>query len=359
MIWHDVGMELRLNTAIISGWIDNTAPGVTRGGIEVMGMQRPLQLILKGNCWRDLAGTRLDFVNPDPSAQEDVVEALHGLQRGVVGDMSASQRVKYLLISQEEIVDYLEANKELPFDWRNCLCLEWFSMANGRVVIESTEFELKLSGHQWELDEAGDRSQRMENANALEHFMRLITLANEAESEVHDDFDHDADEFEWERRLRVRDSLEEADDFLSPYDDEEDESEDLLDSDLILHRDALVKMGHTLQLDVMLYLGNSFLDSGCRGELASVVQFVYECLDEAFPEDCKGELERGYRIAMLKRAVEACNVAIAACNTLELEDDGFKILREDVFELRHQILDRVRELRSDLGDEEGDLKDVN
>lgn len=346
VIWHDDNMALRINKAIIRGWIDNTTPGVTRGGIELLGMQRPLQLILKGNCWRDLAGTRLDFVNPDPQPQEGVTAALHGLHRGVVGDMTASEKVKVLLISQEEFVEYLEAKKEIPFEWHNSLSLEWFSLANGRVVVETTGFELKLSAHEWELDEAGDRLQRAENANALEHFMQLITHANEAESQVRDDFDSDVDEFEWERRLRVRDTLEEAVEFLSQP--EEDDSQDLLDTDVMKGRDSLVQTAHTLQMDVMLYLGNSFLDSGSRGELAMAAQFVFETLNEICPEKCDGDLEKGYCIAMLKRSADASNIAIAACNTLEMEDDGFKHLRTDVFDLRDMMLDRVRTLRGDV-----------
>ena len=350
-------MALRLDTAIINGWIDNTTPGITRGGLEVMGVARPVELILKGDCWRDLAGTRLDFVNPNPQPQDDVVGVLHSLQRGVVGDMTASQKVKSLLITQNEIVEYLEAERELPFEWKNCLCLEWFSIANGRLLVETTDLELKLSAHQWELDEEGDKRQREENANALEHFMTLITHANEAESQVHDEFECEADEFEWERRLRVRDTLEEAVEFLSPSD--EDVSEDLLDSDLMNGRDDLVKMAHALQMDVMLYLGNSFLDSGSRGELASAVQFVFETLNEICPDSDNGSLEKGYRVAMLKRSADASNVAIAACNTLEMEDDGFKVIREDIFRLRDVILDRVRELRGNLTDNVDDLGDMN
>jgi hypothetical protein len=339
-------MALRINQAIISGWIDNTVPGITRGGIELVGMRRPLQLILKGNCFRDLAGTRLDFVNPDPRPQEDVIEALHNLHRGVVGDMTASEKVKSLLITQEEIVEYLEEKKQIPYEWKNGLMLEWYSLANGRVVIESTDFELKLSNHQWELDEEGERQQREENAVALEHFMQLITEANEAESQVRDDFESDADEFEWERRLRVRDTLEEAVEFLSQSED--DDTRDLLDADLMAGRDVLVQKAHTLQMDVMLYLGNSFLDSGARGELAMAAQFVFETLNEICPEKCDKELEKGYRIAMLKRSADASNLAIAACNTLEMEDDGFKHIRDDIFNLRDMMLDRVRLLRGEV-----------
>jgi hypothetical protein len=339
-------MALRIDQAIISGWIDNTTPGITRGGIELLGMKRPLELILKGNCWRDIAGTRLDFVNPNPKPQEEVIEALHALHRGVVGDMTASEKVKSLLISQEEVIEYLEAKKQIPFEWKNSLCLEWFSLANGRVVVEATGFELKLSSHEWELDEAGDKLQREENTYALEHFIHLIGHANKAESEVGNDCDNDADEFEWERRLRVRDTLEEAVEFLS-HSDAKDDSQDLLDGTVMEGRDSLVQKAYTLQMDVMLYLGNSFLDSGARGELAIAAQFVFETMNEICPEICAGELEKGYRIAMLKRSVEASNLAIAACNTLEMEDDGFKHLRIDIFNLRDMMLDRVRVLRGE------------
>ena len=339
-------MALRLNTAILSGWIDNTIPGETRGGIEVLGMQRPMEVILKGNCARDIAGTRLDFTNPDPKPQPDVVRVLHMLQRGVVGDLSASQKVKSLLISQSEMVEYLEADKQLPYAWKNCLFLEWYSIANGRVIIESTEFEMKLSEHKWEIDEVGERRQRWENEMALEHFIELISHANDAESQVHDDFQNEADEFEWERRLRVRDSLEEAVEFLEVR--EEKEKWDVLDTDLMSGRDQLVKSAHSLQMAVILFLGNSFLDNGPRGELAEAIQFVFETLNEVYPEtiDTK-KSEKGYQIAMLKRSADASNVGIAACNTLEMEDDGFQSLRVDLFQIRDLILDRVRDLRGE------------
>jgi hypothetical protein len=341
-----VGMALRINQAIICGWIDNTVPGITRGGIELVGMRRPLQLILKGNCFRDLAGTRLDFVNPNPQPQEEVVDVLHFLHRGVVGDMTASEKVKSLLITQEEIVEYLQEEKQIPYEWKNGLMLEWYSLANGRVVIESTDFELKLSNHQWELDEEGERQQCEDNAVALEHFMQLITEANDAESQVREDFESEVDEFEWERRLRVRDTLEEAVEFLSQA--ENDDSHDLLDADLMTGRDLLVQKAHSLQMDVMLYLGNSFLDSGARGELAMAAQFVFESMNEIFPEMCEKDLERGYRIAILKRSADASNLGIAACNTLEMEDDGFKHIRDDIFNLRDMMLDRVRLLRGEV-----------
>ncbi len=341
-------MALRINQAIISGWIDNRMPGVTHGGIELLGMQRPLQLILKGNCARDLAGTRLDFVNPNPQPQHDVIEELHFLHRGVVGDMTASEKVKSLLIPQEEIAEYLEEGKQIPFEWKNCLSLEWYSLANGRVMIEATGFELKLSHHMWELDVEGEKQQQEDNSVVLEHFIHLINEANEAESYVSDESDEDADEFEWERRLRVRDTLDEAVEFLSQSDVDDGGDDDLLDANSMLERELIVQTAFKFQMDVMMYLGSSFLDSGSRGELAMAARFVFETLDEICPEmlEKEQEMERGYKIAMLKRATDAGNLAIASCNILELEDDGFKQIRDQFFELRDMVLDRLRLLRN-------------
>lgn len=343
-------MALRLNVGVISGWIDNTTPGMTYGGIEIVGMDRPLELRLKGDCCRDLAGTRLDFVNPNPMIQEDVIDSLQALQRGIVGDMTASERVKSILVSQLEMVEYLEAGEEVPFDWSNCVYLEWYSLTNGRIVIESTDFELKITSHSWELDEEGERQRKELNADALVHFMELVTHANVAESQLETHFENEADEFEWERRLKVRDSLEETMEFLSQG--KKDGANDLLDPDLVSNRDVVVRKAHELQMDVMLYLGNSFLDSGSRGDLASTIQFVYETLNEVYPEHTKlDNMEKGYKIAMLKRSADASNIAISACNTLEMEDDGFEVIRTDIFTLRDMILDNVRELRGEINSE--------
>ncbi len=337
-------MALRIDKAVVGGWIDNTTPGVTRGGIEVLGMKRPLELVLRGNCLRDLAGTRLDFVNPDPQPQPELVEVLHGLHRGVVGDMTASRKVKFPLVPPEEFEEYLEQKKEIPFDWRNCISLEWYSLTNGRVVLEATGFELKLSAHHWELDVAGEAKQQADNRIAMEHFMQLISYANEAESHVKLDFVDQADEFEWEKRLRVRDTLEEAAMFLSQHQAEE-EFDELVDEQM-QGRFSLVKRAYRLQSEVLFHLGNSFLDHGARGDLALAVGYIFDSLDEAWPEGDR-ELENGFKIAILKRSIDACVSAIASCNTLELEDDGFEALRSDVFVMRDAMIDMTHELRND------------
>lgn len=339
-------MALRINKAIVRGWIDNTTPGETRGGIEILGMQRPIELVLRGNCLRDLAGSRLDFVNPDPQPQPEIIEDTTTVHRGVVGDMTASRRVKFPLIPAEQFEEYIKAKKAIPFDWRNSIYLEWYSLSNGRVVIEATGFELKLSGHQWEFDEKEEAKQKMDNRVMMEHFMELMMEASEAESQVRMDYIDPADEFEWEKRLRVRDTLEEAAIFLSQADSDDDYDE--LVDEQVQGRAKLVKMAHRLQSDVLMHLGKSFMDNGARGDLALAVGYIYDNVDEAWPED-ELALESGFRIAILKRSIDACVVAIASCNILEQEDDDFKELRQGVFVLRDEMIDLIRKLRNESG----------
>lgn len=313
-------MAMRIDNAVIRGWIDNTTPGETRGGIELVGLKRPLQLILRGNCRRDLAGTRLDFINPDPKAQPDLISKLHYLHRGVVGEMTVSQRVKVPLIKSTEFEDYLEQQKEIPFAWQNSIYLEWFSLASGRVIIEATHFELKLSAHSWELDRKADTLQKIENEQAINHFLDILQDAHEAESQVRADLDGEVDEYEWEKRLRVKDSLEEAVLFLDPpssYEQDEEDEIDDAEEELMEARFGLVRRTFRLQNEVMTYLGNSYLDHGPRGELAMAVAYIFSMMNEAWPVN-KANLEVGFQIAMLKRAIDASIAAISSCNTLEM-----------------------------------------
>ena len=64
-------MAWRIDEAVTRGEIDNTVEGRTTGRIWLAGRDAPLVLDLEGDCWRDLAGTRLRFENPTPEAVPD------------------------------------------------------------------------------------------------------------------------------------------------------------------------------------------------------------------------------------------------------------------------------------------------
>ncbi|MGJ8672871.1 hypothetical protein [Rubritalea sp.] len=341
-------MAFRIDKAIVRGWIDNTTPGITRGGLEIMGMERPVKILLRGNCWRDLAGTRIEFKNPKPVLQKDVIEGLHTLQRGVVGDMTASKRIKAPFLTQEQIEELEMETKDIQFGWKNALSIEWYSLVNGRVMLETTQYEMSISTHQWELDEKGEQKQRADNNAAMEHFMELMLTASEAQSEVKE-IEGEVDEFEWEKRLRVRDTLEEAAWFLGdgPPGEEEVVVEYEIEEVSIKGREPLVQHAILVQSTALDLLGDSMLDQGPRGDLALSVAYIYDNLDETWPvdEDDKVVLENGYILAVLKRTLEACNSAIAACNTLNMEDDRYEDLRIHIFHLRDLMIDKSHTLR--------------
>ena len=236
--------------------------------------------------------------------------------------------------------------KDIQFGWKNSLSLEWYSLVNGRVSLETTNYELTITTHQWELDKEGEEKQKADNAAAMEHFMELMLTASEAQSEVKE-IEGEVDEFEWEKRLRVRDTLEEAAWFLGEGPPEDGIAEYEIEEISMKGRDPLVKHAILVQSTALDLLGDSILDQGPRSDLALSVSYIYDTLDETWPadEDDKVVLENGYILAVLKRALEACNSAVAACNTLNMEDDRYEDLRSHVFHLRDLMIDKSHTLR--------------
>lgn len=173
-------MAWRIDEQVIRGEIDNRVRGRVVGRIWLSGRAEPIELDLAGDCWRDLAGRRLEFANPEP---KDVNrDGLTSEQKGMVGDITASRKVKVPDIPLDEIGDYYLAKKPFPWHWGNALYLEWFSRSNGRVVIESASYELKIVGEpHWEMSPEEEKRQRLANEQAMAGFMDTLTEAPDAE----------------------------------------------------------------------------------------------------------------------------------------------------------------------------------
>lgn len=201
-------MAWRIDEAVTRGVIDNTVEGRTKGYIWLAGRDEPLVLSLVGDCWRDLAGTRLRFENPSPVAVPDSA-ALDVNQYGIVGDMTASRKSKVPTVSEEELHRLCQSQTGIPYEWRNTLYLEWFSEINGRVVIETSAYELEISPHEWEMDEDAEEAQKLANLNAMRDFMaQVIRRRDPAQSGM--EGDGELDEFAWEERLKESDRLTDA-----------------------------------------------------------------------------------------------------------------------------------------------------
>ena len=103
-------------------------------------------LRLTGNAWRDLAGTRLTFENPRPLTDGEPT-GLAPEQVGVVGDLTASRKVRVYDVPLEEALAMHNIGVTPPEHRANCLYLEWYSERNGRVVIESADYRLSITPH--------------------------------------------------------------------------------------------------------------------------------------------------------------------------------------------------------------------
>jgi hypothetical protein len=192
-------MAWRIEENVIRGEIDNRTSGRVYGKVWLAGRNDPLVLELTGNCHKDLAGCRLTFTNPAPKADDRLTLAAN--QRGAVGDMTAARKVRVI-----EDFDYLamKRGKKFPEHLANCLYLEWFSEANGRVVIESTAYQISVGEPVWRLAPDEEMRQHEANADAMRSFMERAAGALDPREEAAYD-GSPKDEFEWELFLRASD----------------------------------------------------------------------------------------------------------------------------------------------------------
>jgi hypothetical protein len=193
-------MAWRIEENVVTGEIDNRTPGRVHGKVWLAGRNDPVVLELSGNCHKDLAGCQLAFTNPAPKLDSRLT--LAAKQSGAVGDMTAARKVRVI-----EDFDYLamKRGQKLPEHLANCLYLEWFSHANGRVVIESTDYEIKISEPVWRLSAEEEIRQHEANAEAMRSFMERAAGALDPRAEAAYDQGTPTDEFEWELFLRASD----------------------------------------------------------------------------------------------------------------------------------------------------------
>lgn len=192
-------MAWRIAENVVRGEIDNRTPGLVQGKIWVAGRVAPLTLRLSGNGHKDLAGCKLTFSNPAPKL--DPTLTLKADQTGVVGDMTAARKVRVI-----DNFDPEAATADEPFSEHtaNALYLEWFSDANGRVVIESTDYEIGIGEPAWRPSPEDEARQLEANTEAMQSFMDRISESFDPREEAAYNGDP-KDEFEWELFLRASD----------------------------------------------------------------------------------------------------------------------------------------------------------
>ena len=158
-------MAWRIHDSVIRGEIDNRMKGRVRGKLWLDSLDEPVKLDLAGNACPDLAGCLLKFKNPAKTFPMRKKPKFNPLQRGKIGNLSASQKVRVFTIPDEEAFAMIDRGEKPPERVANALYLEWFSEGNGRVVIESADFEMNISAPEWRLTPAEEK-QRAKDAEA-------------------------------------------------------------------------------------------------------------------------------------------------------------------------------------------------
>lgn len=230
-------MALRIDLALTHGEIDNTERGRVRAKLWLLGRVDPVELDLEGDAWRDVAGTKVSFTNRAAHPQE-VAGLLEPLQTGVVGDITVSRKVRVFSVPEDEWKQaYLERRiEDVPTEWCNSLYLEWFSTQQGRCVVESADFDISISDHEWQLDEDEEAAQKMANMQAMRDFLAVIIQRPEEDegntrpvAEPEDFADDSAlalSEEEWEAQLQASDRLSDASmEAYEKYGEDEDAEE--------------------------------------------------------------------------------------------------------------------------------------
>jgi hypothetical protein len=163
-------------------------------------------LELKGNAWPDLAGCLLTFTNPQPRSPHPHLDSLHPLQRGGIGDLTASRKVRVFDVPLPEALDMIHRKEKPPEHMANCLYLEWFSEANGRVVIESADYELTISTPLWRMTPEEDAERAQQAAADMDGFMGKLTEAIEEQQRGQKDPEAEWDEHDYEKFMKESDA---------------------------------------------------------------------------------------------------------------------------------------------------------
>lgn len=198
-------MAWRIHDSVQRGEVDNRERGIVRGKIFLHGLTDPVVLELQGNGAADLAGCLLTFENLGKTIPLPHDAGFNPLQRGTIGDLTASRKVRVLEMPIEEAYLRKKRGLDVPEHMANGLYLEWFSEVNGRVVIESTDYRLTISAPAWRLTAEEENQRRAQAEAGFDGFMEKLSDAIEA-TKHEPPQDKEWDEFDYEKMMRESDA---------------------------------------------------------------------------------------------------------------------------------------------------------
>lgn len=219
-------MAFRIHDSVVRGEIDNRVKGIVLGKIWIEGRAEPVTLELKGNAWPDLAGCLLIFTNPKKRVPLHEQDSLRPVQNGMAGDLTASRKVRVFDVPLEQALEMIRRQEKPPEHMANSLYLEWFSEQNGRVVVESADYQLEISAPEWRLTPEEEKQRAADAAAGMDDFMRRLTEAIEQHQQGQKNPDEDWDEHDYERLMKESDArTDKYLELLEKYGDSEEAEE--------------------------------------------------------------------------------------------------------------------------------------
>lgn len=375
-------MAWRIDKHVVRGLLQNIVPGRVVGTVWLKGLNQPIELNLKGNCYRDLAGARLEFRNEN--AEEGDYTGFDIFQEGTVGDMTASKKVKTLA---DPNAPGAEDTEDPPsYKWANCLYLEWFSESNGRVLIETIDYAWKVSLPKWSLSEDEEKQQLAANKQAMFNFMDELSRVLGPEEVQDEPATENMDEFQWEAYLQKNDarsdmllelfekyendpecediiaeamgwdieSMEVNEEFFDEWDlDQPEEEKDPENEYIPNHPLISTMMDITSRLYFEIESRKLLTDESANpwNQLIWHAQMTVSKLIAALEEVAEGvETEPGFVVATLKRALHILHLTIAtleACVSVSSQNHVWASeFRRELFTLRESIIDLMHSFRN-------------
>lgn len=338
-------VAIRMHEMVVRGEIDNLVEGKTCGRLWLHGREDPVVLDLMGDCWRDLAGTVLKFRNLEPTVPGDFEIAAR--QQGLVGDITASRKVKVPNCQTGEVLKRRASGEEVPMVWKNTLYLEWFSEANGRVVIEAADFEMKVSERVWEMDQDAEEAQKLANIQAMGDFLNRTIGRLPATPGDQKPKELDQEEGEWdENKKEMPPGWDEVLAELNREYEEDLEEEEAWERE----QESKPLPSEAMEL-AMQALELSWLDGKDEDaiEVASLLMQVSVSLAGALQGEDEWTL--GCMLAILKRCLHWLDEALISCRR-KIEKEGeskvavaFEMLRDEVLALREQVIQLRGEIK--------------
>jgi hypothetical protein len=120
--------------------------------------------------------------------------------------LSASQKVQVFTVPDKVAFAMIDRGENPPARTANALYLEWFSAGNGRVVIESTDFELKISPPEWRLTAAEEKQRAADVESGWGMFSQQLNDAVAKQKRGQKDPEAEWDEHDYEKFLKESDA---------------------------------------------------------------------------------------------------------------------------------------------------------